>query len=246
MGHNHTIVSLLEDSNLIYILDNYEAELTKDKIQSTETAIAVWLGGPISEQATLHAIEKTLLESDNFQRYDIDQVELSTKLIILKRGKQQREEGKLHAIHVVVPEDKRAQARKALKTIYPSRPHNNYPEGIQWRAIENIADHDFTVTEQSSIVAERMKSKQSAFLQNLFTTEYKYLQYVNAEVDIETYIPLSQILMSLKSYRDHTKGLFVMVQQEYDDELVTLSYMVEVTKKLQLFYLSFPYFLKDY
>jgi len=65
----------------------------------------------------------------------------------------------VYDIHVVVPEDKIAQARKALKAIHPSRPHNNYPEGIQWRAIENIADRDITVTEQSSIVAERMKFK---------------------------------------------------------------------------------------
>ena len=33
----------------------------------------------------------------------------------------------------MVTEDKKAQARKALKVIYPSRPHNNYPEEIQWR-----------------------------------------------------------------------------------------------------------------
>ena len=49
---------------------------------------------------------------------------------------------------MVVPEDKTSQARKAFKSIYLSQPHNNYPEGIQWRAIENIVDRDFTVTEQ--------------------------------------------------------------------------------------------------
>ena len=49
LGHNQIIVSLLEDPNLSYILDNYEADLTKDKIQSKDMAIAVWLGGPIPE-----------------------------------------------------------------------------------------------------------------------------------------------------------------------------------------------------
>ena len=87
LGHNQTIASLLEDPNLIFILDNYDAALTKYKIQSTETAIAVWLGGPIPEQATLEAIEQTLFESKEFQRYDIDQVELLIKRIILKPGK---------------------------------------------------------------------------------------------------------------------------------------------------------------
>ena len=151
MEHNQTIASLLEDPNLIYILDNYEAELTKDKKSIS-----------IPEQATFEAIEQTLLESDDFQRYDIDQVELLTKRIILKPDKQRREEKKVHIIHVVVPEDKNIQASKALKATYPSRPRNNYLEGIQWRAIENIADHDFTVTEQLSIVVERMKFKHSA------------------------------------------------------------------------------------
>ena len=42
LEHNQTIASLLEDPNLIYILDNYEVELTKVKIKYTETVIAVW------------------------------------------------------------------------------------------------------------------------------------------------------------------------------------------------------------
>ena len=132
----------------------------------------------------------------------------------------------------MVPEDKKAQARKELKKIYTSIPRQHYPEGIQWRAIENIADRDFTATEQSAIVAERMKYKQNAFLQDLCTTEYRHLHNVNAKIETEPYLPLSQILMSLKSYKDPTKGLFVMVQQQYDDEPVTFSYMAEVSQEV--------------
>ena len=77
-----------------------------------------------------------------------------------------------------------------------------------------------------------MKFEQSAFLLDLCTTEYKNLQNINAEVDIEPYLPLSQILMSLKSHRDPTKGLFVMVQQKYDDEPVPFSYMTEVNQEV--------------
>ena len=72
-------------------------------------------------------------------------------------------------------------------------------------------DRDFTVTEQSSIVAEEIKFKQSVFLQDLCTTEYKHFQNVNALVDIEPYLLLSQILISLKSYRDPTKVFSVIV-----------------------------------
>ena len=76
-----------------------------------------------------------------------------------------------------------------------------------------------------------MKFEQSAFLQDLCTTEYKNLQNVNAEVDIELYLPLLYIITSLKSHRDQ-KRLFVMVQQEYDDEPVAFSYMTEVNQEV--------------
>ena len=76
---------------------------------------------------------------------------------------------------------------------------------MQWRTIESIADRDFTVTEQSLIVAERMKFTHSTFLQNLYIIVYTYLQNVNTEVDIEPYLPLSQILTSFKFHRDPTK-----------------------------------------
>ena len=77
-----------------------------------------------------------------------------------------------------------------------------------------------------------MKFKQSDFLQDLCTTENKHLQNVIVEVNIEPYLPLSQILMSLKPHRDPTKGLFVMVQQKYDDESVTFSYLEEVNQEV--------------
>ena len=38
--------------------------------------------------------------------------------------------------------------------------------------------------------------------------------------------------MSLKSYRDPIKGLFVMVQQVYDDEPINVSYIAEVNQEV--------------
>ena len=38
--------------------------------------------------------------------------------------------------------------------------------------------------------------------------------------------------MSLESYKNPTKGLFVMVQQQDYDESVTFSYMAEVSQKV--------------
>ena len=113
--------------------------------------------GGIPEQATLDAIEQILLDSAKFQRLDIDQVQLMMKRIILKPGKKIKGDKRVSAIHVVVPKDKKAQTRKALKIICPSIPIHNYSEGIQWITIENIADRNFTMTEQSFIVVERIQ-----------------------------------------------------------------------------------------
>ena len=68
-----------------------------------------------------------------------------------------------------------------------------------------MADRDFTVTEQASIVVKRTKYKQSAFLHDLRSTSYKHLQNVNTEVDLEPFLPLSQILMRLGSHKDPIK-----------------------------------------
>ena len=139
---------------------------------------------------------------------------------------------RFQVLNVVFPEDKKFQAKQSLKAIYPSIPRQNYPEGIQWRAIENITDRDFTVTEQSAIVVEKIKCKKNTFLQNLCTTEYRHLKIINTEIETEPYLPLSHIFMSLKSYKNLTKGLFVMVHQQYDDALITFFYMADVSQEV--------------
>ena len=70
------------------------------------------------------------------------------------------------------------------------------------------------------------------FLHDLCTTNYQYLQNVNTEIETEPYLLLSHILMSLKSDKISTKEIFVMVQQQYDDEHITFSYMVEVSQEV--------------
>lgn len=72
MGHNLFIDAILEEPNLSYIIDNYEVDLIRDKIQSTDTTIAVWLRGYIPEQVALEKIEHILLGSAEFQRLDVD------------------------------------------------------------------------------------------------------------------------------------------------------------------------------
>ena len=71
-GHNLSIDTILEDPNLSYILNKYEADLTRDKIQSIDKVIAVWLRRPIPEHETLETIKQILLESAEFKRLSVD------------------------------------------------------------------------------------------------------------------------------------------------------------------------------
>ena len=126
---------------------------------------------------------------------------------------------------------KKAQTRKALKIIYPSIPQQYYPQGIQGRAITNIVARDVTITKKYSIVVERMKYNQNTFLYELYSMNYTHLHNFNIEVKVNPFPPLLQILMSLRSHRHPTKQLFMTIQQTYDDELFTVSYIVEVSQE---------------
>ena len=81
-------------------------------------------------------------------------------------------------IHVILPEEKKYQTRKAMHMIHPILSQSCYPEVIQWRAIENSLERDFTVTDQSSIAADQIKYKQITFLQDLYSTSYKHMQKI--------------------------------------------------------------------
>ena len=69
-------------------------------------------------------------------------------------------------------------------------------------------------------------------LHGLFSTSYKHLQNVNAEINVEYFLPLSQILISLRSHEDPTKTLCVMIQQKYDNDLVTFFCMIDVSQEV--------------
>ena len=179
-----------------------------------------------------------------FQNFDVDQVQLIMKRVILKSKKHIKGYKKVSAIHIVVPEDNKYQVIQSLKEIHPSIPRQNCLEGVLWRAIENISNRDFTVTKQSAIVAERMKFKKNASLLEICTTKYRHLQNVNVKIETEPYLPLLQFLMSLKFYKDLTKGLFVTIRQQYDDEPVTFSYMVEVSQDIAAILPTLPLLLE--
>ena len=76
LSHNLSIDAILEDPYLSYSLDNFEADLTRDNIESIDTAIAVWMGGPIPEYITVEAIKQILLDSTEFKSLKVYQFQL--------------------------------------------------------------------------------------------------------------------------------------------------------------------------
>ena len=88
LDHNLSIDAFLEDPNLSYSLEKFDADLIRDKIQSTDTVIIEWLRGHIPEQATLEVIKQIILESKEFKRLEVNQVQLLIQRIILKPGKK--------------------------------------------------------------------------------------------------------------------------------------------------------------
>ena len=89
MDYNQVIDTLLEEQSIVYIINKSEADSTREIIQATGIATIAWLREQIPEQDTLAEIEQTLLELEEFQRYEIDQVELINKKYCYIREKKQ-------------------------------------------------------------------------------------------------------------------------------------------------------------
>ena len=70
------------------------------------------------EQTILNTIEQIPLELDELRQHGLDQVELTTSKILLVKN-QSRIDRKVNAIHVLVSEEQKAQARKAFKRNLP-------------------------------------------------------------------------------------------------------------------------------
>ena len=49
----------------------------------------------------------------------------------------------------------------------------------------------------------------------MYYTMQTLTEYINAEVNMESFLPLLQILTSLRSHNDQTKHLFVTIGQQY-------------------------------
>ena len=129
LDHNQGIDILLEKPNLIYISNNSEVKLTRDKIQVIVTETVALISRPIPKQDVLEVIEQTLLEPEKFRWYEIDLVKLiSKKYPYTRENIKNRQRGEHYRYNSSIGGN--APFRKSLKAIYPSLPQHYYLEII--------------------------------------------------------------------------------------------------------------------
>jgi hypothetical protein len=101
LGHDKPANSYLDHQRVFSRLDELEATLIKDKLQTAQTATAVWFGGPVPQPGTMDMIADILLDSPHFQKYAISMLHLQTEVIRTAPGQLPRGTPRTRAIHAV-------------------------------------------------------------------------------------------------------------------------------------------------
>jgi hypothetical protein len=143
LGDDKELDQYLDNSRVCNVMDEAMGTLVRDKLQTSETVLAVWFGDPIPEESTRELIEDIILESPIFQKHGITNLELQNLPIRTKNGAVPKGAKRVKAIHAICSKDNSDKVRDILKQMYLSKPRKDYPKGVQWRAIENTADPNF-------------------------------------------------------------------------------------------------------
>jgi hypothetical protein len=218
IGYDKPITSYLENSRFFNCVDDLEGRLIRDKLQSSSTATAVWLGGPIPESSSLDIIEDILLDSPRFRKHKISMLCLKREIIHVTPGPLGRKQPKIKGLNAIC-------AKAENKS---SRPAYNYPQGIQLRAIENTADTDFPVPKRAWAIADRMRTKQKHFLKSLVVTHYEHFKNIHSTIAHSKEPNLCQLLYNWHPADDPTQRLFVMVEQDIEEGPTKFSYLTSL------------------
>jgi hypothetical protein len=135
---------------------------------------------------------------------------------------------RVKAVHAVCSIEDSGKVRDILKRIYRSKPRKDYPEGVQWRAIENTADPDFPAPPLARMIAERMKYKQANFLRGVRRTTYNHTSNLHARLDTFPHQVLARIMYNWRSSKNLDRRLFFLVEQEYEGAPVQFSYSADL------------------
>lgn len=216
LGHTKPIAFYLESSAIENGLME-DSSLHVDKIQDSNVSIAGWGAGPVVGRGTIDDTEEMLKQHPLFTSNQIKYLELRVSQVRLKHGSWTKGEPRPVAIHFYVRSRDTAKARKILNAIYPSKPRKDYPGGVQWRFVTNVADPYFPKTPRSMKKAERLRAKQQQFNRDVDFVSTMNIKNLYHCLSVSPHVTLAQVLMNWRSAKDPEQRLYLHVEQTYDE-----------------------------
>jgi hypothetical protein len=102
IGHEKDLGKYLSSSKVCNHVEELMGSLYKDKLQMLETFPAVWMGGPIPDEAKRELIEETILGSSIFTSHGITNLELQVLPVRIKKGSLPKGSKRVKAVHAVL------------------------------------------------------------------------------------------------------------------------------------------------
>jgi hypothetical protein len=108
--------------------------------------------------------------------------------------------------------------------MYPSKHRKDYPGGVQWRFVTNVADPFFPRTPKSMKKAERLRAKQEQLQKDIYSVGTPHIRNLYYSLPIAPYATLAQVIMNWRSAREPDKRLFLHVEQTYEQTEIFFHY----------------------
>jgi hypothetical protein len=215
LGHNRPIAFYLESDEVQKSLEE-GCTLYIDKIQDSNVSIPGWGAGPVIGRGSLEDIEEMLKRHPLMVSNKIADIEIRIQQVRLKQGIWVKGEPRPVAAHFFVRARDAAKARKILNSIYPSKPRKEYPGGVQWRFVTNVADPFFPRTPRSMKKAESLRAKQEQLQKDIVSVGTPNIRNLHHCLEVAPYVTLAQVLMNWRSAKEPEKLLFLHVEQDYE------------------------------
>ena len=216
LGHTKPIEFYLESNEMLKGLSE-DSSLHVDKIQDSNVSIAGWGAGSVVGKGTIEDTEEMLKSHPLFTSNQIKYIEIRVQQVRLKQGIWIKGEPRPLAIHFFVRSRDTAKARKVLNAIYPSKPRKDYPGGVQWRFVTNVADPYFPKTPKSMKKAERLRAKQEQFNREIDSVSTQNIKNLHHCLAVAPFVTLAQVLMNWRSAKDPEKRLYLHVEHTYEE-----------------------------
>jgi hypothetical protein len=216
LGHTKPFEYYLESSKMEKGLTE-DSALYVDKIQDSHVSIAGWGAGSVVGRGTLEDTEEMLKNHPLFTSNQIQYIEVRVQQVRLRNGRWIKGEPRPLAVHFFVRSRDTAKARKVLNSIYPSKPRKDYPGGVQWRFVTNVADPYFPKTPKSMKKAERLRAKQEQFNREIDSVSTQNIKNLYHCLAVAPFVTLAQVLMNWRSAKAPEKRLYLHVEQTYEE-----------------------------